>query len=412
MLNADIQATREQIKAQDAVQLLYTLVRLTPPEEFAISRLPLNICLVIDRSTSMKGERLDQVKRAASLVVDKLATDDVLSVVAYSDRAEVILPASRITNKALVVARLRGIIASGGTEIYQGLNAGVEEMRKASLTAHLNHLILLTDGHTYGDDEACISLVQSIATQNIGISAFGIGSEWNDHFLDNLVAPSGGQSGYIESPSGIVEYLQQRIHNLGAVYANNVRLDTGKFPPGVQLNYGLKIKPFAQPLSNERGKLHLGTVEGRMPLAFVLEFSTKPQEPDTILTIPFHLTADFPSESHTNRTFEFKLEIPVVRQVAVQTPLRVLVEAIRVMNLYRLNEKAMQDADNGHVELAVTRMQYLTTRLIAAGFTQLASQAKMETQRLEALGDLSGEGRKKLKFGTRALLTTANMFEL
>jgi hypothetical protein len=72
----------------------------------------------------------------------------------------------------------------------------------------------------------------------------------------------------------------------------------------------------------------------------------------------------------------------------------------------------MQDADNGHVELAVTRMQYLTTRLIAAGFTQLASQAKMETQRLEALGDLSGEGRKKLKFGTRALLTTANMFEL
>jgi Ca-activated chloride channel family protein len=52
-------------------------------------------------------------------------------------------------------------------------------------------------------------------------------------------------------------------------------------------------------------------------------------------------------------------------------------------------------------------MRRLTTRLLQSGFTKLATQAHLETERLQAMGSLSEEGRRKIKYGTRALLAQA-----
>src|SRR5512139_3779513 len=92
---------------------------------------------------------------------------------------------------------------SGATEIFQGLQAGLQEVCQSVDPSRVNHIILLTDGHTYGDEQACLQLAEDAARKNIGITGLGVGDEWNDIFLDALAGRTGGSSVYISNPKDI-----------------------------------------------------------------------------------------------------------------------------------------------------------------------------------------------------------------
>jgi Ca-activated chloride channel family protein len=130
-------------------QMLYMILELEAPFETRQTPAPpLNVCLVLDRSTSMQGEKMDVVKAAAIQVLRSLRPQDILSVVSFSDRAEVVIPASFYQERSRLEAQIQMIHASGATEIYQGLEAGVNEVMRSIDSKRVNHLILLTDGHT------------------------------------------------------------------------------------------------------------------------------------------------------------------------------------------------------------------------------------------------------------------------
>lgn len=116
-----------------------------------LPKLPLNLCLVIDRSSSMRGERLTQVKDAAARIVDQLGQDDYFSLVVFNDRADVVIPAQRAINKADLKAAIAQIEAAGGTEMAQGMALALQEVQRPFLTRGISRIILLTDGRTYGD---------------------------------------------------------------------------------------------------------------------------------------------------------------------------------------------------------------------------------------------------------------------
>jgi Ca-activated chloride channel family protein len=412
MVDLDIEITpsRDTIEVSDSDQRLYLLVDIRPPKQSSGQQLPLNLCLVIDRSTSMQGRRLEAVKAAVELVIEKLAPDDVLSLISFSDRAEIVSPAEPLTNKATVVSRLRTIIASGGTEIYQGLSAGIKTMRSIELHNYTNHLILLTDGHTYGDEKECLQLAKQVASDGIGFTAFGIGSDWNDHFLDKLVAPSGGQSAFIEQPANVVEKLQSRINGLGTVFAQNMRL-IRDFPDFLSLGFGFKIVPFAQPLDVEEAEIKLGDVEGRSRLAFLLEVNISPQLVERRFNLPLKLVADIPVKQMQQQIFDNTIRLQVLKEAPKELPPEAIVEAVRMLNMYRMNEKVWEDVEAGELDVAARRMRHLTTRLLEAGETQLAQQASVEIERISQAGTMSLEGRKKLKFGTRALINRTSYFD-
>lgn len=405
-LNVNVQMSRNTISVLDGEQLLYVLldIRSPIPADKKDSDVPVNLCLVIDRSTSMQGTRLDQVKAAARLVIQQLNQDDIISIITFSDRAEVLSPAGHLHNRNLLSRRLDEMRASGGTEIYQGLKAGLHEMSNVTLERYINKLVLLTDGHTYGDEEECIQLASEAAGRGIVLSALGIGADWNDHFLDQLAAPSGGQTTFIEKPEMIIQCLQQQIDGLGAIYAQNVVLELD-LPPSVTLNYAMKLAPFAQPVSGYQNRLKLGTVEGRAPLSLLLELSIKPERAGTTLTLPLKLTGDIPAKQLQGQVFQGDLELSVVSDMVYFAPPPVIIRAVQMLNLYRMNEQVWEDVEAGHLEQATSRMRRLSTRLMESGQTELAYDAIVETQRLRRMGTLSLEGRKKLKYGTRSLLT-------
>ncbi len=412
MVDLDIELTlsRDLVEVSDTDQRLYLLVDIRPPKQSSGQQLPLNLCLVIDRSTSMQGRRLDAVKAAVELVMEKLTAADVLSIISFSDRAEVVASAEPLRNKPTILRRLHAIEASGGTEIYQGLAAGVKELRQSALNEFSNHLILLTDGHTYGDDAQCLELATKTAVDGIGITAFGIGSDWNDQFLDKLVAPSGGQSNFIEQPKSVVQKLQERITGMGTVYAQNMRLQRD-FPDFLALEYGYKIVPFAQPLVLDDDVIRLGNVEGRSRLAFLLELNIRPQTVERRLSIPINLAAEIPAKQMQQQTFSQNVRVNVLKNAEKQLPPEPIVEAVRMLNMYRMNERVWEDVEAGDLEVAARRMRHLTTRLIEAGEPQLAQQANFEAERILQAGTMSLDGRKKLKFGTRALVNRTSYFD-
>ncbi|MCP4356459.1 MAG: VWA domain-containing protein [Chloroflexi bacterium] len=409
-LDIEVVSSRDQIDVSDSDQRLYVLVDIRPPKQSVGQQLPLNLCLVIDRSTSMHGRRLEAVRAAVELVVEKLSPSDVLSIVSFSDRADIVSPAEPLTNKTIVISHLRSIQASGGTEIYQGLNAGFKEMQQVNLEQHTNHLILLTDGHTYGDEKQCLALANRAAAERIGFTAFGIGADWNDHFLDALVSPSGGQTSFIEAPQDVVARLEERIKGLGTIYAQNMHL-VQNFPDFIKLVDGFKLVPFAQPLNLEEDKVKLGNVEGRSRLAFLLEINIDPQLFERRFIVPISLAANIPARQMQEQTFNENMRLQVLTGPAKEAPPEAIVEAVRILNMYRMNERVWEDVEAGNIDGATTRMRHLTTRLLEAGEPKLAQQATVEMKRISNAGTMSLEGRKKLKFGTRSLISRTKYFD-
>ncbi|MGE5072076.1 MAG: DnaJ domain-containing protein, partial [Anaerolineae bacterium] len=154
-----VQYSRPNLVHITEPQLIYVLLELEqrragekPPSP------PLNLCLLLDRSTSMGGEKLDLAKAAAMEIIRDLRPDDIFSVVAFADRPEVLLPASFQSDRSRLSGRIQSLHAGGGTEMFQGLSAGVEEIRRAADGERINHLLLITDGHTYGDEQNCLAL--------------------------------------------------------------------------------------------------------------------------------------------------------------------------------------------------------------------------------------------------------------
>ena len=170
--------SRESLTVLEHPQLLYVLLNImaAPKATEKLShRQPLNLCLVIDNSNSMSGQRLNTVKDTALNIIQSLKTEDILSVVTFNDRAEVIVPATRNQNLNILEARIGLINARGGTEIYQGLEMGYNEVIQNLRPDYSNQIILITDGRTYGDEDDALKLAEIASDQDITIHALGIG---------------------------------------------------------------------------------------------------------------------------------------------------------------------------------------------------------------------------------------------
>src|SRR5262249_42629866 len=187
-------------------------------------------------------------RAAAYQIIDQLTEHDILSVVTFSDRAEVLVPAAPLTDKPGAKAMVATMQASGGTEIFQGLEAGLKENNRHAGKQFVNHMILLTDGRTYGDEVQSLELAKKAAKSGVGISAMGLGDEWNDVFLDQIASHTGGTSQYISSPNAVVRFLNDRVRSLGRSLAERVTISLAP-DADIKLESAFRLTPSPQPVS-------------------------------------------------------------------------------------------------------------------------------------------------------------------
>jgi Ca-activated chloride channel homolog len=393
-------------------QIIYLLLEFSAPAN-AIKppAPPLNLCLVLDRSTSMQGKNLDVVKATAIQIIHKLNPQDFFSVVTFSDRAETLIPATRTPELTKQEARIQMLQASGGTEIFAGLELGYNEVLLNLSRNRVNHIILLTDGRTYGDESNCFRLAQKAAEKGIGISGLGIGSEWNDNFLDKLASITGGSSLYLPRSQDIQHALLGKFNQLGKAYAEDLRLDFKKLE-GVELRYASRLQPEPGLLSLESPTM-MGPVIWDTSLKVLMEFMVEPAlvQQTTVTIINGTVSTVLADQTSPEEPIPIHLIRPVLGGTISDLPPIDIVDALSKLKLYRLQDQARLETTAGDYEQAAEHMSRLATHLLAQGERKLAKTALVEAENIQKKKSFSQQGGKEIKYGTKALLRTGRIAE-
>lgn len=389
-------------------QVIYLLAEILPDqrardlEQKRESRM--NLTLILDHSNSMSGTRLDKVKVAAHQIIDQLTPQDILSIVSFNDRAEIIIPAAPVDNKNSLKAKVSMMIASGGTEMFKGLSAGVDQNRRFLGPKLVNHIVLLTDGNTFGDHEQSMELARKAAEQGISISAMGLGQEWNDEFLDELASVTGGTSSYINSASAVVRFLNDHVRNLSNAFAERVRISVAP-DPDVKLESAFKLAPHPQPLAVNESYIQLGSLQANRLISVLFQFQMPANMPHGFRSVA-RLVAS--GDILVNQQQQFQalsdVSLEITDQPPPEDPPVAILDALGKLTLYRMQERAQEALASGDVKEATRRLENLATRLLAIGEDDLAHQARAEAIRVAHTSNLSDKGRKTLKYETRFLL--------
>lgn len=392
-------------------QLVYVLVELAPKAEADQPVAPpLNICLVIDRSSSMHGPYMDVVKDTATQIVKNLKAQDYFSLVTFSDRAEVIIPAEKNTEYKKLGARIQMIQCSGGTEIFNGLEMGYNEIIRNQRNSPSNHIILLTDGRTYGDEAKCIDLAHHAAERGITIRGLGIGTEWNDAFMDELTSITGGSSMYISRPQDIQRILLKQISQMAVSYTEETRMEFD-IPKSIELHYAFRITPDPN-LLPLKSPILMGPVFKDGCLQILMEFLVHSISGNEIVTL-LNGNLDIKLNDPLSKVLSFPITIqrPIKNEASKDPPAAEIVSALSKLTLYRLQEQVHLEAASGDYDRAAEDLQRLATHLLACGERGLARTALLEAEQMSQKKSLSQERQKEIKYGTRALLISGERKE-
>ncbi len=395
--------SRRHLLRLDEPQVHYMLLEIMSNEKTPKARPPINLCLVVDRSTSMRGQRLDQVRNAALAILRSLEPEDRACLIAFSDRAEVVISPDQARDFSVARARLSFLQAGGGTEIGQGLALGLEELRRYASREAVNHLILLTDGRTYGDEKRCLEMASQAASEGITINGVGIGSDWSDRFLDDLAGRTGGHVVFLDTPRAIADLLARIFDDLGKVVAARVRLE-GQMGQHVDLRSAFRLLPEPMPLVPIL-PFNLGHLPREGRIQVLLELVIHPVGSASLLPLAdLEVTGDLLAKGSEGTRLPLSLSLPVSEEPDTSPPPEPIVAALGAISLYQMQEKARHEAELGQPAQAARRLENLATHLLAGGQRDLAKAALLEAERLMHTQRLSAEGEKLLKYGTRALL--------
>ena len=145
-INLTCRLNKASLPVMNTQQLVYVLIEAAPGAGMAQVQMPLNLSLVLDKSGSMQGKKIQNLRQAAKLVVDRLGPQDTISIVAFSDRKYLIAESQPVTDKGALKKKIDRIRDGGGTAISGGMGQGLKELGKTLSPDRVSRMLLLTDG--------------------------------------------------------------------------------------------------------------------------------------------------------------------------------------------------------------------------------------------------------------------------
>ncbi|WP_243355363.1 VWA domain-containing protein [Bacillus litorisediminis] len=166
----------------------------------------LGLMIVLDRSGSMQGYKLELAKEAAARTVSLLREEDTLGVIAFDDQPWEIVKAGPIKDKEAVEEKIRTISGGGGTSIYPALEEAYQQIMESD--AKRKHIILLTDGQSATTNDY-YRLIEDGLDQNITLSTVAIGDGADRFLLESLAEAGSGRFYDVVDPSVIPTILSR-----------------------------------------------------------------------------------------------------------------------------------------------------------------------------------------------------------
>ena len=190
-------------------------------------RVAVNVALVLDKSGSMNGRKIEEAKQAAIQAVRRLDANDIVSVVVYDSTVEVLVPATKLTDKDAVCKKIAHVQPGGRTALFAGVSKAAAELRKFIDRERVNRIILLSDGLANIGPSAPSelgSLGASLKKESISVTAMGLGLDYNEDLMVNLASSSGGNHVFIEDATQIAGFFAKEFNTVLSVVAQEVAI--------------------------------------------------------------------------------------------------------------------------------------------------------------------------------------------
>jgi len=351
---------------------------------------PLNVALVLDRSGSMEGAKLDKAKEAAKMALRRLSDRDILSIVTFESEIQVLLPATRVTDKAAIARLIDNIDSAGSTALFGGVSKGAAEVRKFLSSQSVNRILLLSDGiANVGPDSpsALGDLGASLRREGISVSTIGLGVDYNEDLMTRIAQTSDGNHAFVQEPRDLARIFDLEFGDALSVVARDLKL-TLEFQGGC-----LPLRVLNRPgeLSGRTVNLDLAQLTSGQEKYFLLEVEVPSLAAGKTLDV---VTV---KASYGNlATGKTGLQTALARvsasadPVVVKTSLpRAVAEAVAVQKSVEAGQRALELRDRGDSEAAKKVLEESAASLSALSDLLPAPSAAVQAAAERAKEDAS-----------------------
>jgi Ca-activated chloride channel family protein len=372
-----------EVVSSDSPTTLDVLVRIIPPEpEIELERPALNIGLVIDRSGSMRGQKMEYARQAACYALEQLLPTDRVSVTIYDDQVETLIASTPAVNKANIIHQIKRIHSRGSTALHAGWVQGGIQVSQHLNPEYLNRVILLSDGlANVGETnpDVIASDVHGLAKRGVSTTTMGIGDDYNEDLLEAMARSGDGNYYYIQSPQQLPNIFARELQGLMATIGTTVSL-------GIEPQGDITLAEVLNDLDvNIKGRYSLPNLVIGNPIEVVVRLKVPAMAQGSGLCY-FRLAWNAP-EQQKRQKLRVALRLPAVSSAQLREfPFNPEVQQqVALMMAARAKNEAVQLADRGNYEAASqllqqTRQQMLTT-----------PELSLTGPEAEALADLDSE---------------------
>ncbi|MDP8966508.1 MAG: macro domain-containing protein, partial [Cyanobacteriota bacterium] len=372
-----------EVVSSDSPTTLDVLVRIIPPEpEIELQRPALNIGLVIDRSGSMRGQKMEYARQAACYAVEQLLPTDRVSVTIYDDQVETLIASTPAANKANIIHQIKRIHSRGSTALHAGWVQGGIQVSQHLNPEYLNRVILLSDGlANVGETnpDVIASDVHGLAKRGVSTTTIGIGDDYNEDLLEAMARSGDGNYYYIQSPQQLPNIFARELQGLMATIGTTVSL-------GIEPQGDITLAEVLNDLDvNVKGRYSLPNLVIGNPIEVVVRLKVPAMAQESGLCY-FRLAWNAP-EQQKRQKLRVALRLPAVSSAQLREfPFNPEVQQqVALMMASRAKKEAVRLVDRGNYEeasqlLQQTRQQMLTT-----------PELSLTGPEAEALADLDSE---------------------
>lgn len=392
-------------------KLVYLLVDVAPSPGLGLGPAALNLAIVLDKSGSMYAhEKLEYVISAVGHVLEKLRASDIACVIAFADKARVLIPSSQIYDRESarrMVRNIDSIDVGSGTEMLNGIRAANDELRKNLSAERMNHMVLLTDGLTLHEG-ACKEACMMAASEGISVSTIGVGDDFNEQFLLDIATACRGTSYYIDIPRDIPSIFDQELQGVQSIVVRHPRLLL-KLSRDISIRKAYKVRPMINdlgslPTADRVAHLDLGELKKDETQSFLFELVLPSRKPGTYRLGKVEMLFDLPERGERDKLVSEEVLITYTDdQSAASVVTPQVMAVVDSISVFRQQTRALEFAASGDRGKATQLLRSAATQLLSQGQQELAEQALAEAGRIEQGGGASSAGTKKLQYGTRKL---------
>ena len=352
-------------------------------------RTPLNLAVVLDKSGSMTGAKLEKTKQAALQLVDRLAPNDVFSLVIFSDEARVLVPAQKVEDKEALKEKIESIEAGGSTALYAGVKTGARQLQEYFSSKRINRVILLSDGLANVGPSSTRDLRRlgsDLAEKGISVTTIGVGDDYNEDLMAGLAEASDANYYYVQDTEKLPEIFAKELGELLTVAAREIRIEI-TCPDGVR---PLGFIGRSEKFENQKASVNLSQFTlGQGRYLFLRCLVTRP-EPE-VARVKVSYTDELDNGSEQSTTGVVKIRYTDEQTVADRS-INAAVNAEKVLVLTaEAKDKAIAEADAGNYQQAAATLA-AQNRVLNEAYTNAPAavqvQIRAETNNLD---DCSGQ---------------------